>query len=38
MNFKAQEIIEKNLDGIFLSNGPGDPKNVYKNIKEVFNG
>jgi carbamoyl-phosphate synthase small subunit len=34
MNFKAQEIIEKNLDGIFLSNGPGDPKNVYKNIKE----
>ena len=34
MNFKAQEIIEKNLDGIFLSNGPGDTKNVYKNIKE----
>ena len=34
MNFKAQEIIEKNLDGIFLSNGPGDPKNVYKNIKK----
>ena len=26
--------LKKNIDGIFLSNGPGDPKNVYKNIKE----
>ena len=34
MNFKAQQIIEKNLDGIFLSNGPGDPKKIYNNIKE----
>ena len=34
MNFKAQEIIEKKLDGIFISNGPGDPKKIYNNIKE----
>jgi carbamoyl-phosphate synthase small subunit len=33
MNFKANEIINKKFDGIFLSNGPGDPKKVYENIK-----
>ncbi len=34
MNFKAEEIINKNFDGFFLSNGPGDPKKVYENIKQ----
>ena len=33
MNFKAEDIIKKNIDGIFLSNGPGDPKKIYNNIK-----
>ena len=33
MNFKADEIINLKLDGIFLSNGPGDPKKIYQNIK-----
>ena len=33
MNFKANDIINKKFDGIFLSNGPGDPKKVYENIK-----
>ncbi len=33
MNFEADDIINKKFDGIFLSNGPGDPKKVYENIK-----
>ena len=33
MDFKADEIIALELDGIFLSNGPGDPKKVYQNIE-----
>ena len=33
MNFKADEIMALGLDGIFLSNGPGDPKKIYENIK-----
>ena len=26
--------MKKKLDGIFISNGPGDPKKIYNNIKE----
>ena len=37
MNFKAKDIINKNFDGFFLSNGPGDPKKVYENIKPELN-
>tara|TARA_B100000575_G_scaffold277546_1_gene263934 strand:- start:319 stop:1458 length:1140 start_codon:yes stop_codon:yes gene_type:complete len=37
MNFKAEDIINKNFDGLFLSNGPGDPKKVYENIKSDLN-
>ena len=37
MNFKAEDIINKNFDGFFLSNGPGDPKKVYENIKPELN-
>ena len=37
MNFKAEDIINKNFDGLFLSNGPGDPKKVYENIKPELN-
>ncbi len=33
MNFKANEVIKHKLDGIFLSNGPGDPKIIYQSIK-----
>ena len=33
MNFKAESILSKKPDGIFLSNGPGDPQKVFKNIK-----
>ena len=33
MNFKANDILSLELDGIFLSNGPGDPKKIYNNIK-----
>ena len=33
MNFKAENILSKKPDGIFLSNGPGDPQKVFKNIK-----
>lgn len=33
MNFKADSILSKNPDGIFLSNGPGDPQKVFNNIK-----
>jgi carbamoyl-phosphate synthase small subunit len=27
-NFSAKEILEYNPDGVLISNGPGDPKNV----------
>ena len=37
MNFKAEDIINNNFDGFFLSNGPGDPKKVYENIKLELN-
>ena len=37
MKFKAKDIIDKNFDGFFLSNGPGDPKKVYENIKSELN-
>ncbi len=37
MNFRAEDIISKNFDGFFLSNGPGDPKKVYENIKPELN-
>ena len=37
MNFNAENIINRNFDGIFLSNGPGDPKKVYENIKTELN-
>ncbi len=33
MSFKADDIINRKIDGIFLSNGPGDPKKIYNNIK-----
>ncbi len=37
MNFNAEDIINRNFDGFFLSNGPGDPKKVYENIKSELN-
>ena len=33
MNFEAERILSKKPDGIFLSNGPGDPQKVFNNIK-----
>ena len=33
MNFKAENILSKKPNGIFLSNGPGDPQKVFNNIK-----
>lgn len=38
-NTSAEQIKKLNPDGIFLSNGPGDPKNVecaIKNVKELI--
>lgn len=32
---KAEEVLAMNPDGIFLSNGPGDPKDVPEVIEEV---
>ncbi len=32
---KAEEILEEKLDGIMLSNGPGDPKECGEAIKEI---
>ena len=37
MNFNAEDIINRKFDGFFLSNGPGDPKKVYENIKTELN-
>jgi carbamoyl-phosphate synthase small subunit len=34
-NFSAKEIMEYHPDGIFLSNGPGDPKKCVKTIESV---
>ncbi len=34
-NTSKKEILEYNPDGIFLSNGPGDPSACYKAIKTV---
>ena len=31
----AKEILEKNYDGVFLSNGPGDPKDLVSVIEEI---
>ena len=31
----AQEILSYNPDGVFLSNGPGDPKKCVKTIEAV---
>lgn len=38
-NTKADEILKYNLDGLFLSNGPGDPSkltNVIEEIKKII--
>ena len=32
---KAEEILKENPDGIFLSNGPGDPKSVPFAVEEI---
>lgn len=32
---KAEDILAMNPDGIFLSNGPGDPKDVMEVVEEV---
>jgi carbamoyl-phosphate synthase small subunit len=34
-DFSDKEIMEYKPDGIFLSNGPGDPKNCFKTIETV---
>jgi carbamoyl-phosphate synthase small subunit len=34
-DFSAKEIMEYHPDGIFLSNGPGDPKKCVKTIESV---
>ncbi len=34
-NFSAKEIIEYHPDGVFLSNGPGDPKKCGKTVETV---
>ena len=34
-DFSAKEIMSYNPDGIFLSNGPGDPKKCVKTIESV---
>jgi len=36
-NTPAQKILEFNPDGVFLSNGPGDPKDVPEGIETVGN-
>ena len=33
----AEQILERNPDGIFLSNGPGDPKEVAEGIETIRN-
>jgi carbamoyl-phosphate synthase small subunit len=34
-DFSAQEIMDYHPDGVFLSNGPGDPKKCVKTIESV---
>ncbi|MCT4542277.1 MAG: carbamoyl phosphate synthase small subunit [Vallitalea sp.] len=34
-NAKAEDILSVNPDGIFLSNGPGDPKDIPDSIEEI---
>jgi carbamoyl-phosphate synthase small subunit len=34
-NTKAEEIFPYHLDGLFLSNGPGDPQDLFVVIKEI---
>lgn len=34
-NTSAEKILEMNPDGVFLSNGPGDPKDVPEIISEI---
>ncbi|MCR5846873.1 MAG: glutamine-hydrolyzing carbamoyl-phosphate synthase small subunit [Lachnospiraceae bacterium] len=36
-NTKAEEIIRLNPDGIFISNGPGDPTDVVETIETIRN-
>ena len=39
-DISAEAILEKNFDGIVLSNGPGDPENckiAIENIKKLYN-
>lgn len=36
LNSKYEEILKINPDGIFLSNGPGDPEATYQKIKMNF--
>jgi carbamoyl-phosphate synthase small subunit len=39
MSFPAEEVLNRNPDGIFLSNGPGDPaavKTAIQNIKKLI--
>ncbi len=34
-NTKAEEILKINPDGVFLSNGPGDPKDLMPEVEEI---
>lgn len=35
MSAKAEEVLKVNPDGIFLSNGPGDPKDIMPAVEEI---
>ncbi|MAV83008.1 MAG: carbamoyl phosphate synthase small subunit [Pelagibacteraceae bacterium] len=37
MNFSAKKIINNKYNGLFLSNGPGDPKKIFQEIKNQLN-
>lgn len=34
-NTKAEDILKINPDGVFLSNGPGDPKDLMPEVEEI---
>jgi carbamoyl-phosphate synthase small subunit len=34
-NAKAEEVLKVEPDGVFLSNGPGDPKDIPESIEEI---